>query len=125
MSKERLNVGRRGEELAARHLEAQGYGILERNYRCALGEMDIVAQDGEVLVFVEVRTRRNLRFGRPEESVTPAKQRKLVEVALSYLSEKCLDDVDWRIDVVAIEMGYDGRVRRLNLIPNAVGWDAL
>ena len=125
MSKARQILGRIGEDLAARHLESCGYRLVERNYRCSTGEMDIVARDGEYIAFVEVRTRRSRSHGTPEESVTPRKQRKLAEVAMSYLAERGLGEVDWRIDVVAIEMTSDGQVRRLNHIRSAVGADTL
>jgi putative endonuclease len=114
------SLGQRGEDIATAYLRQQGYTILTRNWRCAAGELDIVAHQGETLVFVEVRTRRGNRFGSPEESVTPDKQAKLVELAQSYLQESCLTDQNWRIDVVAIEMDQRGRVKRLNLIRNAV-----
>ena len=123
MTTPRQALGQAGEEMAARHLEAQGYRIIARNYRCPVGEMDIVAQEGERWAFVEVRTRRGRSHGTPEESITPAKQRKLIEVASTYLQEKGLHDVDWRIDVVAIELSFDGRPPRVNLIRSAVSGD--
>jgi putative endonuclease len=113
-------VGKRGEEIAAAYLQQQGYLILARNWRCPLGEIDIVAREGETWVFVEVRARRGNRFGTPEESITPDKQAKLVEVAQTYLQEAGLGNVDSRIDVVAIELGQRGEVKRLNLIRCAV-----
>jgi putative endonuclease len=113
-------LGRRGEEIAAGYLRQQGYIILARNWHCPIGEIDIVAREGETLAFVEVRTRRGHRFGTPEESVTPAKQARLVELAQAYLQEMGLTDTDWRIDVIAIEIGGRGEVRRLNLIRHAV-----
>lgn len=113
-------LGQRGEEIAADYLQQQGYVVLARNWRCRAGELDIVARDGETLAFVEVRARRGDRFGTAEESITPAKQAKLVELAQTYLQEAGLEDVAWRIDVVAVEIGRRGEVRRLNLIRNAV-----
>lgn len=113
-------LGRRGEEIATGYLRQQGYIILARNWHCPIGEIDIVAREGETLAFVEVRTRRGHRFGTPEESVTPAKQARLVELAQAYLQEMGLTDTDWRIDVIAIEIGGRGEVRRLNLIRHAV-----
>jgi putative endonuclease len=113
-------LGRLGEELAAAYLQQQGYVILARNWRCPVGEIDIVAREGEFLTFVEVRTRRGDRFGTPEESITPTKQAKLVELAQTYLQEACLPKQSWRIDVVAVEMDRQGRQKRLNLIRNAV-----
>ena len=121
----RKKLGQRGEELAVAYLEKQGYIVRERNWRCPVGEMDIVAEDGDCLVFVEVRTRRGREYGTPEESVTPAKQAKLVEVAQTYLQEHSWDG-DWRIDVVAVEMTSRGKLLRVELIKNAVtGWGLL
>ena len=79
-----------------------------------------MAQEGETLTFVEVRTRRGERFGTPEESITPDKQARLVMLAETYLQEEDLADVAWRIDVVGIVLGQHGEVRRANLIRNAV-----
>jgi len=112
-------LGQRGEDLAAAHLEEQGYVVCERNWRCQAGEIDIVAEDGGCLVFVEVRTRRGREYGSPEESVTPAKQARLAEVAQTYLQEHSWDG-DWRIDVVAVEMASGGKLLRVELIKNAV-----
>ncbi len=116
----RQKLGQRGEEIAAGYLQAEGYIILARNWRCPVGELDIVAREGETLVFVEVRTRRGNRFGTAEESITPAKQAKLVELAQTYLQEACLTDQNWRIDVMAVDIDRRGRLKRLNLIRNAV-----
>ena len=115
----RRKLGRRGEDLAAAHLEEWGYVVRERNWRCQAGEIDIVAEDGGCLVFVEVRTRRGQEYGSPEESVTPAKQARLAEVAQTYLQEHSWDG-DWRIDVVAVEMASGGKLLRVELIKNAV-----
>jgi putative endonuclease len=115
----RKRLGQRGEELATAYLEKRGYGVRERNWRCPAGEIDIVAEDGGCLVFVEVRTRRGQGYGTPEESVTPAKQAKLVEVAHTYLQEHGWEG-DWRIDVVAVEMTSRGKLLRVELVKNAV-----
>jgi len=115
----RKRLGQRGEDLAAAQLEERGYIVRERNWRCPAGEIDIVAEDGGCLVFVEVRTRRGRKYGTPEESVTPVKQAKLVEVAQTYLQEHGWDG-DWRIDVVAVEMTSGGKLLRVELIKNAV-----
>jgi putative endonuclease len=116
----RKKLGQFGENLAADYLERRGYVIRQRNYRCPVGEMDIVAEDGACLVFVEVRTRRGREYGTPEESITAAKQVKLVEVAQTYLQEHHWPG-DWRIDVVAIELTRGGRLERVTVIQNAVG----
>jgi putative endonuclease len=116
----RKALGRLGEELAAQALAARGYRIRERNWRCPDGELDIVAEDGDVLAFVEVKTRRGREFGTPEEAVTPAKQAKLVELAATYVQESDWPG-DWRIDVAAVELTLDGKLIRLEIIKNAVG----
>jgi putative endonuclease len=116
----RLGLGRWGEQMAARHLEEEGQVICQMNYRCAAGEVDIVALDDDCLVFVEVRTRRSRRFGTPAESVTAAKKRRLIEVAQTYLQENESLEVDWRIDVASIQMSNKGEVEDLTLIRNAV-----
>jgi len=115
----RKNLGQRGEDLAAAHLEGREYVVRERNWRCPAGEIDIVAEDGDCLVFVEVRTRRGRDYGTPEESVTLAKQAKLMEVAQTYLQEHSWEG-DWRIDLVAVEMTSGGKLLRVELIRNAV-----
>jgi putative endonuclease len=120
MPDRRHTLGRLGEELAVQHLQCQGYVILERNYRCQSGEMDIIARDGPRMAFVEVRTRRGSACGTPEESVTPKKQARLATVARNYLEEKELGEIDWGIDVVAVEFRQDGVLCRIGLIRNAV-----
>lgn len=119
----RRQLGQWGESVAAYHLEALGWQIVARNWRCARGEIDLVAQAGEILVFVEVKTRRGRALGTPEEGVTPAKGRKLLELAQIYLYKHELADVDWRIDVVAVELDSGGKLLRCDHIPNAIlGW---
>ena len=116
---DRRGLGRRGEALAAEHLAQRGCTILDRNWRTTGGEIDLVIQDGETLAFVEVRTRRGRALGTPEESITPAKQARLIELAQAYVQA-----VDWagpwRIDVVAIEMDRRGRLLRVDHYENAV-----
>lgn len=115
-------LGRWGESVAALHLEAKGYRILEKNWRCARGEIDLVAQAGSTLVFVEVKTRRGRGMGAPEEALTRQKSRKLIELGQLYLAEHDLD-VDWRVDLVAVELDRAGKLMRCEHIPNAVlGW---
>lgn len=115
-------LGNWGENVAAIHLEAKGFTIKERNWRHQLGEIDIIAQDGQELVFVEVKTRRGDQLGSPEEGLTAGKSRRLVQLAQIYLSD--LDvDADWRIDMVALELDKSGKLVRCEHIPNAVlGW---
>jgi len=116
----RQALGRLGEAIAVQALGARGYEVITRNWRCRAGEIDIIARFQGVWVFAEVRTRRSEIFGTPEESITPKKQAKLIEVAMTYLSERGLNDVQWRIDVVAVEIGRDGNATRVAVIPNAV-----
>ncbi len=118
MAKGRVGLGRRGEALAADVLIHQGYEIVERNWRCEAGEVDIVARKGGVWHFVEVRTRRGDEFGTPEESLTPAKQARMVAVAECYLAEHGLGEVDWQLDLIAVEMERTGRLMRVEMVEN-------
>jgi len=117
----RREVGILGEKLAQSFLKKQGYRILETNYRCPEGEVDIIAEQKGTLVFIEVRTKKRLGFGTPEESITPTKMAKLRSVAAHYQQTHPNLPTSWRIDVVAIEMDTKGKVRRIELIENAVG----
>ena len=96
------NRGIAGEEQAVQFLTGKGYIIMERNYRCPEGEIDIIARHGEVLAFVEVRTRQNSGYGFPEESVTSLKQHRIIRCATWYLQQKKLWACNCRFDVVAI-----------------------
>lgn len=118
MADDRPEVGRRGESAARRHLEEAGYRILAARFRNRLGEIDLVARDGETIVFVEVKTRRSRSRGRPEEGVTEAKQRRLARVADSFLSSRRLQGRDCRFDVVAVEEAGDGSLE-IRHIPDA------
>jgi len=115
----RRELGRRGEELAAEHLRKAGYRILDRNVRTRYGEIDLVAQDGACLVFVEVRTVRYADM-EPEESVTRRKQQRVAALSRRYLQQHGQEHADWRADVIAIAMGDDGRPLRLEHYVNAV-----
>ena len=106
-------TGELGEDLAAHFLERSGLAVLERNYRCKAGEIDVIAQDGDELVFAEVRTRSGAAFGTPEESLTVRKRRKMAECAYSYLAERGAHGRTWRVDLVAIELDR-GRVVRVD-----------
>lgn len=119
----RRRLGQWGENLAALHLEAQGLALIERNWRCRDGEIDLVARDCETFVFVEVKTRRGRKFGAPEEALTPHKAQKLLQLGQNYMAEHELDNVNWRIDLVAVELDENGHLLRCDHIPNAVmGW---
>lgn len=107
---DRQRTGQRGEDLAAAYLAERGYTVLERNYRSPeRAEVDLIGRaPGGELVFVEVKARRGLGFGRPEEAVTSAKQEQLAEAAKAYLHEQALQDTPCRFDVVAIVLGAGG-----------------
>jgi len=117
----RRDTGILGERLACDFLGKNGYNILETNYRCSEGEIDIIAEQEETLVFVEVRTKRSEQFGSPEESITPAKMERLRAVAAHYGQNREGLPASWRIDVVAIQLDRNGRASRIELIENAVG----
>lgn len=122
MTKWRQALGRWGENLAAHKLKTAGYTVIERNYRCTAGEMDIVAylESSDLWVFVEVKTRRGDAHGRPEEAITPIKADRLMRVAESFLQERGIENPAWRVDVIAIELDSNGKTYRLRQIENAV-----
>ncbi len=95
-------LGRAGEDVACEHLARKGYEIVARGFRLFRGEIDIVARDGDTLVFVEVKTRADESHGRPEESVTPGKQRQIRRIAQGYLVTHPAPGVGCRFDVVSI-----------------------
>ena len=114
----KVKFGKYGEDLACRYLEKQGYKILERNFRIRGGEIDIIAQDSQTLVYVEVKTRTSYRFGYPEEAVTPFKLRFLKKAAKFYQNaRKNLPELE-RIDVVAVDLINDQNPK-IRLIKNA------
>ncbi len=113
----RRQLGDAGEDLAAAALKKQGYKILERNYVTPLGELDLIARQGKVYVFIEVKTRKNERFGAPQEAVSAAKQHKLRRLADYYLKQKRLGEVAVRFDVVGITINEDGP--RVEIIKDA------
>jgi putative endonuclease len=126
----RKQLGRAGEEMALRTLQEAGLTLVERNWRCKEGEIDIVAQaqapdyvrGGEIsqwLVLVEVRTRRGLAYGTALESITPRKAAKMRQVAYRYVQERGWDG-PWRIDVIGIQMDGQGRLLAIEHIRHAV-----
>jgi len=122
MSAERQELGKSGEELAAETLRRRGYTIVDRNYRCRCGELDIIARLGDTLVFIEVKTRSSDRYGLPEEAVTPRKQRQMVRTAQYYLAERGLGDCLCRFDVVSVVVGKNGPAR-IEIIAEAFDLD--
>lgn len=117
----RARLGLAGEALAARRLERAGYTIIARRWRCAAGEIDLIARDGATLAFVEVRTRRGAARGAAVESITPAKAARLTQLAEGYLQEHPeLAQLDWRIDLVAVQLDPAGRLLAVEHIVSAV-----
>lgn len=114
------DIGRIGERLARSHLEARGYAVITTNYRCRWGEIDLIARDGPMWAFVEVRTRRSNAYGAPEESVTPAKLERLTMAAQDYLAQHTANTaaIQWRIDLVAVLLGPNRSVQSIRHLPN-------
>ena len=118
MPNQRVTFGKRGEDAACEELKRCGYIILDRRFRTRCGELDIVARDGNVVVFVEVKARTDGNFGDPPESITWRKRRRLAHMAASYLFRKQLGEVPCRFDVVAVVEGPDA-ARTIELIQGA------
>ena len=115
----RRELGAIGEEAAVRLLLRSGYKILHRNFRCPLGELDLVAEDRGTLVFIEVKTRTSADFGMPLEAVSPTKQRRLVRLATYYLKGRRMLDRPCRFDAVSVVVSPAGRLQSTELIKNA------
>lgn len=108
-------VGQHGEDLACEHLEQRGWELLDRNWRCASGEIDIVARQGDCVVFCEVKTRRSQRFGSPVEAVTPAKAARLRRLAGEWLRAHDLPVPHIRVDVIGVLVPRSGPVDLVHL----------
>lgn len=117
VASDKIRTGELGEDIAVNYLKSAGYGIIERNYRCVFGEIDIVARDGGILVFVEVRSRKTDRYGEPGESIGLNKKMKISKVALNYLKGNSLQGCKARFDVVTVKMSSCGN--KVELIKNA------
>ena len=115
-----MRLGELGGRAARGYIERLGFTILDTNYRCPYGEVDIVAVEGDSLVFLEVRTRSSNALGLPEESVTPSKGRKLIATAETYLQSRTDLPNQWRIDLVAVDVDRRGRITRIERTENAV-----
>ena len=113
----KITTGKEGEKIAAAFLKKNGYRISEINFRCILGEIDIIARDKGELVFIEVKTRKSIELGYPEQAVGIRKQKKMSQLALWYLQKKNITDTSARFDVVAITMLPSGN--EIKLIKNA------
>jgi putative endonuclease len=123
---DRVFLGKSGEDAASVELERRGYEIVARRYRTRIGEIDIIARDGQTLVFVEVKARRTATCGHPAEAVTLHKQAKVTAMAVDYMArERVCDDQPCRFDVAAVHLGEQGEVLLVELFQNAfdaVGW---
>ena len=113
----KLLLGKEGERVAERYLHKKGYKLVERNYRCKAGELDLIVLDRGVVVFVEVKTRTGRGFGSPLEAVEFRKQRKMIQAAQFFLAEKGLQQRDARFDVVGVS--WPGREPIVEHIENA------
>lgn len=118
MLNSRQRLGQSGEETVVRYLEKNGYTILIKNYRCKIGEIDIIARDGADLVFIEVKTRSGLGYGSPAAAVTTRKQRQITRAAQWYLAEQRLFDTPARFDVISV-LGGEATRQQIDHIINA------
>lgn len=119
MTRQRKVLGNSAEDIAVGFLEKQGLKIVARNHRNKIGEIDIIAKDGDIFVIVEVKAKTGEGRGSPEEMVDFRKQRKVKRTAEAYFLEKEVEDPDWRIDVVAVEFDLLGNPK-INWIKSAV-----
>jgi putative endonuclease len=117
VTRERLELGKEGEDLALKKVESLGYQCIARNYRCSLGELDLVARDGETLVFIEIKTRKGKSLDYAKEAVHARKQRQMSKVALAYMKKTGCEDAKARFDVVVIHQ--KGTDREIEVIRNA------
>lgn len=120
MGRENRVVGEAGEKAAVKFLKAKGYRIIKTNFRTIFGELDAIARYGDMIVFVEIKTRTTYSLGPPYIAVTRLKQRHIVKNAIFYLKMRRMLDSNWRIDVVSVKLGPDLRVENIELIENAV-----
>lgn len=119
MTFQRKQLGLKGEEAAAQYLKKKGFSVLCRNYTCVIGEIDIIALDNGVIVFVEVRSRSGSGFGLAQESITKRKQHKLRQLAWYYLLAEGKTGSDCRFDVIAVLFDGEGGIKMLDHITNA------
>jgi len=117
LTKQRLALGQKGEDLAVKAVKRLGYKPVARNYRCPLGEMDLIARDGDTLVFIEIKTRKGRSLGYAKEAVDSWKQRQLSKVALAYMKANNCAGARARFDVVAISM--EGGQTRTEVVRDA------
>lgn len=118
MTKERLELGKLGEDLAVKKIRRLGYKMIIRNYRCSLGEVDLIAKDGDTLVFIEIKTRKSGPVSYAKEAVNARKMRQVSKAALTYMKANDCYGVKARFDVVAISI-MDDRPPQIEVIKNA------
>lgn len=117
MTRDRLSLGEMGERLALKNIKRLGYKFIAKNYRCPLGEIDLIARDGDCLVFIEIKTRRGRSIGYAKEAINKRKMRQISKVALAYMKANNCCDVKARFDVIAINI--KGGREEIEVIPNA------
>ncbi len=120
MTNTHLSIGQQGENHARTFLRAQGFTILDNNWRCPLGELDIIAEQDELLVFVEVKTRHTTDAGDALALVTPRKRERLLRAIYHYLESKALESRQWRVDVIAVTLTR-GQVT-IHHVEDALDW---
>ena len=124
MSSANRRLGQWGERQARLHLEANGYAVVASNFRCRAGEVDIVARDGDELVFVEVKTRRGASFGRAAESISSSRAERMASVAEEFMQSRLGDayhsGTPWRIDLICLDLDNQGRLASVTHISHAV-----
>ncbi len=113
MTSDRQRTGREGEDLAGRYLEKEGCRVVARNYRCRLGELDLVVEGPDGVIFVEVRTKRQPCLVRPEETITRPKALRLARLAEWYLAATGQEERPWRVDLMAVELSAEGKLLRM------------
>lgn len=112
-------LGAFGEDMACSYLESQGYRILDRNFSCKAGEVDIIAIEGETLAFIEVKSRSSVNYGNPSEAVSYYKQNRIIKTALFFMTKNKLFDYMSRFDVIEVYTDGTKEATRINLIRNA------
>ena len=112
-------LGKKGEGLACKALEKEGYRIIDKNFSCKQGELDIIAEEKGTICFIEVKSRTSISYGLPEESVTNWKQRKLLKVAFIYIEKKRIKPMDMRFDIVSVDL----KTNETRIIRNAFDVD--
>ncbi len=119
MTRQRLDRGKLGENIALEYAQQQGYQIIQRNFRCKSGEIDLIAQDKHIVVFIEVRTKTSDAYGPAYNMVTYSKQQQVKRVALHYISERNLVNTQFRFDVIGITFEPNSDRYQLDHLQNA------